>query len=135
MIKKVFFTCLIVSSATFLSAQDNAKPASDATPAKTEVKAADGTVTHKVVVKNYCCASCDYVSTKQGTCPHHKNALIRDGLFYCADGTVSREAGKCKDGKDMIKMVDKSGKRTEIKTDQPTTVPATLETVPDPAVK
>ena len=130
--KKLLFTCCILFSAALVFAQDDqAKPAATTPPATPQAttpqaapktttapatKQSKATVTHKVAVKNYCCPDCDYVSTKPGTCPHHSKALIRDGMYYCTDGSTSREPGVCKDGTAMIKMVDKSKKATEIKT-------------------
>lgn len=117
--KKLISFCFFISCSLFVFAQDQGKPA----PVKEQTQHATPKVTHKVAMKNFCCPSCDYVSPKSGTCPHHQKTLIRDGMFYCEDGTVSREAGKCTDGKDMLKMVDKT-KRAKDQTPAPATMPS-----------
>lgn len=114
--KKIVLFLFFIVFYSYLFAQEQAKPATQAPASDQTAKPAKAAVTHKVVIKNYCCPSCDYVSTKQGSCPHHQKALIRDGMYYCEDGTTSREPGKCKDGMDMKKMTDKSSNRKEINT-------------------
>ncbi len=113
--KKLIVTCIVVFCSATLFAQEQEKPA----PVKQEAQPAKGTVTRKVAMKNYCCPMCDYTSAKPGSCPHHSKALIRDGMYYCEDGTTSREPGKCKDGKEMIRMIDKSARPKEEKKAEP----------------
>jgi|GEM_PF-2887088 len=132
--KKLACALFILMASTTLYAQEQSKPASSQTqPTQTQepVKAApatttgtakkEPTVTHKVAIKSYCCPSCDYCTTKPGACPNDKKSLIREGMYYCADGTASKEPGKCADGKDMIKMVDRNKKPDDTKKTAPVT--------------
>jgi hypothetical protein len=122
-------------AATALYAQDQSKPAGTSQsqtsqePVKAAPSSSDGTaktkkeptVTHHVAIKSYCCPSCDYCTTKPGACPNDKKSLIREGMYYCPDGTASKEPGKCADGKDMVKMVDRNKKPDETKKAAPVT--------------
>lgn len=113
--KKILALLFVICLSISLHAQEPAKTAKTEPATDQETKSEKSKVTRQVVIKNYCCPGCDFTSQKQGACPVHKKALIRDGMFYCEDGTTSRQPGKCADGKDMIKMIDRSEKRGEVR--------------------
>jgi hypothetical protein len=69
------------------------------------------TVTKKAAAKDadtkYCCTKCDHCSSKAGSCPMHKTAMVMEGKYYCPmDADVSSDkAGNCpKCGMAMKKM-------------------------------
>jgi len=113
--KKFIFTCFLMMGTTLLFAQEPVQPAGE-TPAG---KQSNTNVTRKVAMKSYCCPGCDFVSQKPGTCPHDNKTLIREGMYYCADGATSREPAKCADGTAMIIMVDKTKKAVDDKPAEP----------------
>jgi hypothetical protein len=54
---------------------------------------------------------CKHCASSEGTCEHHKKALVEENKYYCpmCDGMVSDQPGKCsKCNMDMIKMEMKS---------------------------
>ncbi|SMO35636.1 heavy metal-binding domain-containing protein [Solitalea koreensis] len=92
-------TLILLITITFLgitaNAQDNTKG---------KMKKMNKVSTMEVM---YICPKCNYMSTKAGTCPHDKVALIKEGTYYCTmdlDQT-SDKPGKCaKCGMDLTKM-------------------------------
>ena len=94
--KKLF--CLLAAGLFVIAvnAQDKMSPTKDS-KAPMEKKMAE---------KKFWCSQCDYSSAKTGTCPAHKVALVKEGMYFCMgdEGHASPTAGKCKDGSMMAKM-------------------------------
>lgn len=73
---------------------------------------AQGAKSEKKKVKTnakYCCANdkCDKCASHKGTCPHHKTAMVKEGMYYCpmhpdATSETAATCPKCK--MDMVKM-------------------------------
>ena len=103
---KTLFTLLIAAAIGFAAAaQDKAAPVKQekAAPSK-ETKAAPAAV--KPAAKKYWCTQCDFSSPKAATCPHHKNALVKEGMYFCKgdEANASAAQGTCSDGGAMTKM-------------------------------
>src|ERR1035438_9286267 len=93
-----FAAIVSAQSSTTPASSNGVKPASAAAPAPAKATAAS----------MYGCPKCDYTSPKEGKCTHDQSTLVKDHAYFCADGTTSEKAGKCKDGKDMAMMDCKS---------------------------
>ncbi len=104
---KTLFTLLAAGLFVFtVSAQDKKMSPSKDNKAPMEKKMAD---------KKFWCTQCDYSSGKPGVCPHHKTAVVKEGMYFCnGDEThASATAGKCKDGTLMIRMDESLVKKNQ----------------------
>ncbi len=99
--KNLILVIAAICFVAIVSAQ-NATPA--AKPASTQAAAAAAATTKATPVFWYGCPKCDFTSQKEGKCPTDQSSLVKDHSYFCADGSVSEKAGKCKDGKDMAMM-------------------------------
>ncbi len=133
-IAAVCFAAIVSAQNATPAATNGAKPASaQAAPAATTPATAKPTP-----VSWYGCPKCDFTSQKEGKCPTHATALVKDRAYFCEDGSTSEKAGKCKDGKDMAMMDCKAkmmSARAKMKDAKPASTPAAAPAKADPAKK
>ena len=100
--KNLILVVAAICFAAIVSAQSSA-PVS-ASSAKPVAATASPAPAKSAAASIYGCPKCDFTSQKEGKCPMDKSVLVKDHAYFCADGTTSDKAGKCKDGKDMAMM-------------------------------
>jgi|ERR1035437_4849415 hypothetical protein len=119
--KKLILVIAALSFAAIVSAQSSVTTPAASTTTKPATAAASATPT---AVAWYGCPKCDFTAQKDGKCPTHNVALIKDHSYFCPkEGTVSDKAGKCTDGTAMI-MMDCKVKMMNVRKAGTTPVPA-----------
>ncbi|MEI6816068.1 MAG: hypothetical protein WCL14_05620 [Bacteroidota bacterium] len=105
--KNLILALVAICFAAIVTAQ-NATPAATTPAGKPATAVPASAKANPTPAVMFGCTKCDNVAPKEGKCPTHQVAMVKDHSYFCADGSVSEKAGKCADGKEMTMMDCKS---------------------------